>query len=300
MARHRSRAYQVAQALRRTGGVVGEEMLRNAKKWCSLETHTTKGHVVSLRTLYTKESALQEHSALDTLLHDIFSPPPRPPVEGPPQPYRYVAAYGHPQTPTLPVRGQVVAQTGTLRLGSATIGCAVVDVEGEIYRVLRSSEFQNVLGIQGPIHKSRIGQKGDCCYDTEKNHTIPLPPFLSAQNLFAFIDYSDIPYLAPLSYRTGTGTLVECYRAELLPAAFFAYVEAKWAGVLSPQQRPIAERCERLLSALVLVGIIPLVDEATGYQKIRPKDDLRRMWAAMGNGAGDGQRPRGGLRRVKH
>ena len=124
---------------------------------------------------------MPEHSSLDTLLTDIFAPLLRPPVEGPPPPRRYVVEHGRPQTPTLPVRGQVVAHTGTLRMDGATIGCAVIDVDGERYRVLRSSEFQNVLGIQRRPHTLRIVQKGNCYYDTEKNHNITLPPFLSAQ-----------------------------------------------------------------------------------------------------------------------
>jgi hypothetical protein len=36
--------------------------------------------------------------------------------------------------------------------------------------------------------------------------------------------------------------------------------------------------CSSLLQALATVGIVALIDEATGYQKDRPDDALQRLW----------------------
>jgi hypothetical protein len=46
---------------------------------------------------------------------------------------------------------------------------------------------------------------------------------------------------------------------------------------LHPLQIRIAERCELLARGFMEVGIIALVDEATGYQKERARDALARI-----------------------
>ena len=49
---------------------------------------------------------------------------------------------------------------------------------------------------------------------------------------------------------------------------------ARAAGALYPHQRHIADRAEILIRGLATVGIIALVDEATGYQRIREERAL--------------------------
>jgi hypothetical protein len=50
---------------------------------------------------------------------------------------------------------------------------------------------------------------------------------------------------------------------------------ARRAGALQPNQLHIANQCEILLSSFSKVGIIALVDEATGYQHARARDELQ-------------------------
>jgi len=57
------------------------------------------------------------------------------------------------------------------------------------------------------------------------------------------------------------------------------YLEAKDAGALLPNQLAIAVKCEVLVRGLAHTGIIALVDEATGYQKDRDRDELQRFLA---------------------
>ncbi len=52
------------------------------------------------------------------------------------------------------------------------------------------------------------------------------------------------------------------------------FLDAKDAGVLTENQKPIAEACKILLRGFATVGIIALVDEATGFQYDRPRRDL--------------------------
>ena len=49
---------------------------------------------------------------------------------------------------------------------------------------------------------------------------------------------------------------------------------ADQAGKLLPSQRHVAEQCRILLHGFANVGIIALVDEATGYQDARARDAL--------------------------
>lgn len=51
--------------------------------------------------------------------------------------------------------------------------------------------------------------------------------------------------------------------------------------MLGDRQKMIADRAETLLRGLAEVGIIALVDEATGYQNVRAKDALARILEAF-------------------
>lgn len=55
-----------------------------------------------------------------------------------------------------------------------------------------------------------------------------------------------------------------------------AVLAARKAGKLQGQQAHIADQAELIVRALSRVGITALVDEATGYQEVRPKDALHR------------------------
>lgn len=55
----------------------------------------------------------------------------------------------------------------------------------------------------------------------------------------------------------------------------------KEPGLLQPQQMHMAERCEILVRGFARVGIIALIDEATGYQQDRARDALARILEAF-------------------
>ena len=59
------------------------------------------------------------------------------------------------------------------------------------------------------------------------------------------------------------------YNALLLPQVCEDYLQARDAGVLLASQQHIAEHAEIPIRGLATVGIIALVDEATGYQRLR-------------------------------
>lgn len=65
------------------------------------------------------------------------------------------------------------------------------------------------------------------------------------------------------------------YDATVLIDICDAIIEAKNAGNLSPKYLIYAQRAEIIIRSVAKVGIVALVDEATGYQSIRDKDELQ-------------------------
>ena len=70
------------------------------------------------------------------------------------------------------------------------------------------------------------------------------------------------------------GGNVQGYKATLLVEICHAVLAAKDANTLSGNQLKAAKRCDILIRALAVVGVIALVDEATGYQRLRSERAL--------------------------
>jgi len=74
------------------------------------------------------------------------------------------------------------------------------------------------------------------------------------------------------------GRYISGYRAEILADICEAMLEARDNGLLTtPRRLIIAKQCEILMRGFMRVGIVALVDEATGYQKDRARDELARI-----------------------
>lgn len=67
------------------------------------------------------------------------------------------------------------------------------------------------------------------------------------------------------------------YEAVILPEICEAVLAARAANALYPHQQNIAKRCEVLARGLMRVGIVALVDEATGFQADRERDALAKI-----------------------
>lgn len=78
------------------------------------------------------------------------------------------------------------------------------------------------------------------------------------------------------------GKKISGYRAEILADICEAMIEARDSGLLTTERRQtIAKQCEVLMRGFMRVGIIALVDEATGYQKDRVRDELAQILQAF-------------------
>jgi len=73
----------------------------------------------------------------------------------------------------------------------------------------------------------------------------------------------------------GNPTIATGYEAELLIEICDLYLVARDGKKLKPGQAKLAEMAEIIVRASAKVGIVALVDEATGYQKVRAKQALQ-------------------------
>lgn len=112
------------------------------------------------------------------------------------------------------------------------------------------------------------------------NRVISMPSFMDAQNLQAYVSEELKGVINPVAYRTIKGSIREGFNAKILPLVCDVYLAARQAGALTKKQEPVAMQAEILVRSLSKVGIIALVDEATGYQYSRERDELQKILRA--------------------
>lgn len=153
---------------------------------------------------------------------------------------------------------------GILEIGGHKIPCFVLDDEKHT-RILARAAFVRAIGRTGKV-------KGGRRFDEE----LQTPAFLSAANLKSFWP-SDLEDNSKSIIFTHKGVGMIGYRAELLPAVCDIFQDARNANALRQNQIHIADTCRMLSKGLTRVGIIGLVDEATGYQEIRDREALQAI-----------------------
>ena len=159
---------------------------------------------------------------------------------------------------------------GVLTLGEMAIPCAVLS-DGS--RVISETGITNaILGGRSGASKRKKKAAG--------NAGALLPLFIAPRQLEPFItnELREGP-LKPISYRDGNSVVVG-YDAKIVRAVCEVWLAARAAGKLQEQQKDKAQRAEVLMRALADIGIISLVDEVTGFQRYRARDELQRILAA--------------------
>lgn len=149
-----------------------------------------------------------------------------------------------------------------LIIGDQKIQCYVLD---NTTRVLTQASFLEALGRhkKANVRKEEGGEK--------------LPAILQGKSIKPFISQELLEKSTPIKFKTENGQTASGYRAEILPMVCEVYLKANDAGALHQNQRHVAEQAEILIRALAHVGIIALVDEATGYQKVRARYELEAL-----------------------
>lgn len=155
----------------------------------------------------------------------------------------------------------------TLRIGDVEFDCAVLE-DGT--RVISQQKFMKAIGLynSGALStRRRLNEAG-----------APVPLFLAYKNLIPFAQkHLGGVHMDPFRYRTLTGNLAHGLKAELIPKICETWIDADRAGVLGPRQKAAAVIFDILLRAFAHVGIVALVDEATGYQEVRDRLALQAI-----------------------
>ncbi len=156
---------------------------------------------------------------------------------------------------------------GELDLNGFKISCAVLE-DGT--RVLVNRSLAKALGIKG----------GGTYWQKKRKGGAALPEYLSAKYLEPFIPVNlKEKFSNPIPYENKQGVLTEGISAELLADICDIYVKAGENGAF-PDNQEVAGNAYKILLAFSKVGIIALVDEATGYQYDREKDELQKILKA--------------------
>jgi len=138
---------------------------------------------------------------------------------------------------------------GTIKIGDIDLECHVLNDER---RVFTQREVVRVL--------SHGRESGNLSRYLDRN-----PLFTNQFSAGPTIDFK-IP---------GSPTIGNGYEATLLIEICELYLEARWQKLLKASQLKLAMQSEIILRSCAKVGIIALIDEATGYQEVRKKRALQ-------------------------
>lgn len=158
---------------------------------------------------------------------------------------------------------------GSFQLGNTDISCAVLP---DKTRVITQATFLRALG------RSRSPKAGTGILSTVDN----LPFFLQADVMKPFISDELLEATKPVFYYDQSGAKSVGYDARILPQVAEVYLRfrddcLRTSGKVPPRYEKMIAAADVLMRALANVGIIALVDEATGFQRDRAADALARI-----------------------
>ena len=157
--------------------------------------------------------------------------------------------------------------TGTLKLGDIEIPCAVLEDGTRVFS--ESGITDALLGVRSGASKKLKKEA--------KEAGAHLPVFVAPGQLRPYISKETLEGpLKPVRYAMN-GRIATGFEAHVLPLACEIWLNARQAGALQKQQLDKAQKAEILMRGLARVGVIALIDEATGYQKDRAKDALAQI-----------------------
>lgn len=153
---------------------------------------------------------------------------------------------------------------GEMELGDNIIPCYVLE-DGT--RVISGRGMQEALKMVDSDKGKQTAGTRLARYFAQKS----LNPFISK--------YLSSDHFQPIICFDGTKK-INGYKAEALADICDAFLEARKNINLSPRQLIIANQCEILMRGFARIGIIALVDEVTGYQYEREKNELQKILKA--------------------
>lgn len=152
---------------------------------------------------------------------------------------------------------------GELQLGGVTIPC-YVNEHGQ--RIISGRAMQEALRLVDEELPSSGQKPGSRLTRLLNNKTLRALIFKNKSQ----------DHFAPIRVRW-QGRTINGFNGEMLADICEGMLEARAQGKLKTgRQEVIAAQCEILMRAFARVGIAALIDEATGYQRIRPADALKQ------------------------
>lgn len=157
---------------------------------------------------------------------------------------------------------------GELDLNGFTLSCAVLE-DGT--RVFSERSLAIAFGIKG----------GGAYWKRKKEGGAVLPEYLSAKYLKPFITSElEDKFTGAVSYKSLSGVEATGVDATILPDVCDVFIQAEKNGIKSANIKDVSENAYRMIRAFANVGIIALVDEATGYQYDRERQELQKILKA--------------------
>jgi hypothetical protein len=154
---------------------------------------------------------------------------------------------------------------GEVDLNGFKITCAVLE-NGQ--RVFSERSLATAFGIKG----------SGAYWKKKKGNSALLPEYLSAKYLKPFINKDlEEKFESALPYIAKSGEEARGIDVTVLPDICDVYVTAKNEGVRNEKFKEVADNAYKMIKAFAKVGIIALVDEATGYQYDREKQELQAI-----------------------
>lgn len=158
--------------------------------------------------------------------------------------------------PTTALAAKKAEYAGPLSLGEIELSCFVT---GDGERFISGRSMTGAIGMKG---------RGQGMQRISANST--LKPFMNNALAMAIEQ--------PVEITGKTPKPVHGYRAEILADLCDAILEARKAGALKTEQEVrYGQYAEALVRGFARVGIAALIDEATGYQKVRDNDALQKI-----------------------
>lgn len=156
--------------------------------------------------------------------------------------------------------GRKAVADGELRIGDISIDCFVLN---DKERVLLSKHLLDAIDLK---------QGG---YTEGGSRERRIVRFVEGKGMSKFVSDELINKLKnPLPFKTLKGRNALAHPATILPELCISIIAAEKSGVLQKQQMKTAQRASALLAGFANIGIIGLVDEATGYQYVRERNAL--------------------------
>lgn len=156
---------------------------------------------------------------------------------------------------------------GVVNIAGTNLSCAVLN------------DGTRVLTAKAVFDAFKRPRRGKSAGDQRAEN---MPSFIDANNLkpYTYAVFGGGPENMEVRYTSKNGQVSYVgYDATILPKLCEVYLRARDANALTDAQKPLAVISDVLMRSFAQIGIIALIDEATGYQEQREKDELQKLLA---------------------